>query len=315
MDLMMGTFCLMPKMHVLSETYQSLHIRKYTDSARLPEFPDPNCMPWYDHTRGLPRLPVEPSPTFSLQNPDLLPHAYFLYMARTTVRKPAALVFSPILGSPHEFFAMHEPPLRLQLEDARDVDFEDDTPGSAQPVYRRFYPLRCPVLDGDDPADDHWCPESLEGVWLGAHAAHRTEVLYIFCDRTAQAVRALKVTGDQGVPRGATSWQFALADRMCADELPHDPVQARELFGDLASVRLWRGTGTISGPGFLEHQRGTCTNYIGIVGRDEIRVNWFDVDAGDAPRYRRYRGRDLGSEISESLHLRLPAPWYRPQRA
>lgn len=46
-------------------------------------------------------------------------------------------------------------------------------------------------------------------------------------------------------------------------------------------------------------------DYVGIVSRDEIRVNWFDMDEDYAPRYKRYRGRSLDTETVEG-QLRTP---------
>lgn len=296
-----------PTMHVLSETDESLYIRYHSGTCRLPEFPDPDLMAWYDHTRGLPRLPVEPSPTSGGQSPELLPSVAFLYMSRTTVRKPAALAFPPPVPSAPEPFALHEP--RLQLQDLRSLDLGGSAPRRGQPFCRRFYPLCCPATEGDDPVDDKWSPASLEGMWLGAYASHGTEVLYVYYDEPAQAVRAVKITGDLNVPRGAITWEFFLTDRMRPDELPHDVAKAEEVFGDLSTVRIFRGTGTISGTGFVEEHRETSIDYIGIVSRDEIRVNWFDMDEDYSPRYRRYRGRNLDSETVNG-NLRTPAAWY-----
>jgi hypothetical protein len=47
---------------------------------------------------------------------------------------------------------------------------------------------------------------------------------------------------------------------------------------------------------YSEEHRGECLDFVGIISRDEIRVNWFEMDEDYAPRYLRYRGRHLESE-------------------
>ncbi|EKM54943.1 uncharacterized protein PHACADRAFT_255176 [Phanerochaete carnosa HHB-10118-sp] len=302
-----SNFLAAPTMHVLSETDQSLYLRYSAVICRLPDFPNPDLMVWYDRTRGPPRLKVEQAPvTSKVQNIGLINAVAFLYMAQTAVTKPAALVFHPPEPGGPEIFARHELP--LQAQDLRSFDFGGSEPRRGPPFYRRFYPLRSPVLDGDDPTDERWAPASLEGIWLGAYATHSTEVLYVYFDEAAQAVRALKITGDFNVPRGVITWQFSLNDRMRIHDLPHDLPLAQRVFGDLSAVRIYRGTGTISAVGFIDEQRGESVNYIGIINQDEIRVDWRELDEY-TPRYRRYRGRNLASETVDG-NLRIPARWY-----
>lgn len=242
-------FLVVPTVHVLSETNESQYLHYHAGACCLPDFPDPDFLAWYDTARGLPRLKVDHSPVSSTHSTGLIPHAAFLYMSPTTVTKPAAVVFYPPEPGRPDIFTMHEP--RLQVQDLRNFDLGGDEPLRGSSFYRRFYPLRFPVLDGDDPADEKWRPASLEGIWLGAYASHGTEVLYIYFDEAAQAVRALKITGDLNVPRGVLTWQFALSDRMGIEDLPHSLPQAQKMFGDLSTVKIYRGTGTVSGTGFV----------------------------------------------------------------
>ncbi|GJE98962.1 F-box only protein 31 [Phanerochaete sordida] len=299
-------FFTVPTMHVLSETDQSQFIHYHAGTCRLPDFPDPAHTAWYDATRGVPRLPVESSPASAALRSDPIPSAAFLYIGPGPTPKPRALAFAAAPPGVPELFALHEP--RLQVQDLRGFDLGGREARRGPPVPRRFYPLRCAVLPGDEPGDERWDARSLAGVWLGAYASHGTEVLYVDVDERGEAVRALKLTGDLNVPRGVVTWQFALRDRMRLEDLPHDLQRAQVVFGDLNTVRIYRGTGTISGTGFVEEHRGESTDYIGIVSRDEIRVNWFDMDEDYAPRYRRYRGRDLDTEEVNG-NLRTPAPW------
>lgn len=136
-------------------------------------------------------------------------------------------------------------------------------------------------------------------------------------------VKAMKITGDLNVPRGVLTWKFRLDDRVGPGELPHEPAQARRVFGPLEQIRIYRGTGTISGTGYMyvlsnhltplarsdnppsEEHRSESTDFVAIVSRDEIRVNWFDMDEDYAPSYCRYRGRDLNSEV---IHGQLRTP-------
>lgn len=241
-----------PTLHVLSETNESQFLHYHAGTCALPDFPSPEHAPWLDSARGLPRLPVEPSPRSRPQNPALIPGAAFLYMAPTPATKPRALVVHPAEPGQPEPFAAHES--RLQVQDLRYLDLSGDTPRDGPSFYRRFYPLRLPLCPGVDPADERWHPASLEGVWFGAYAAHGTEVLYVYFAEQEREVRAVKITGDLNVPRGVVSWKFALDNRLQPDkfELPHLPHEARQAFGDdLHKVRIYRGTGTLSGTGYL----------------------------------------------------------------
>lgn len=242
-------FFAVPTLRILSETNESLHIHYHAGSCHLPDLPASDHEPWYDHGRGLPHVKVEQAPSSSRQNEELVPAAAFLYMAPTQIKKPRALaVYPPEAGKP-EIFTLHEP--RLPVQDLRHFDLSGDEPRHGPMFYRRFYPLKCPFIDGDDPADKDWRPSSLEGVWFGAYASHGTEVLYVYYDESERTVRAMKITGDLNVPRGVVTWQFSVDDRVSPDDLPHEPTQASAVFGPLESARIYRGIGTISGTGYM----------------------------------------------------------------
>lgn len=243
-------FLAVPTLRVLAPTHEALHLHYHAGTCRLPDFPAGAGAPWYDAARGLPRLRVEASPASRALNAALIPAAAFLHMQAGPHAKPAALVVAPGEPGQPEPFRLHEP--RLQVQDLRNYDLGGDEPRRGLEFHRRFYPLRMPVLDGDDPADERWRPESLEGIWLGAYASHGTEVLYIYFDAVKREVRAMKITGDLNVPRGVDTWRFSVDNRLRPDELPHTQVEAMNAFGqDLSKVRIYQGEGTISGTGFL----------------------------------------------------------------
>jgi hypothetical protein len=242
-------FISVPTFHVLSETNESLHLHYQARTCHLPDFPASAHEPWYDSSRGPPRFKVDPAPASTKPNMNLIPSAAFLYMSPTSVTKPQALAIYPTKIRIAEIFVFHE--TRLPIQDMRQFDLSGNQLQSGSMFYRRFYPLRFPILEGDDPTDEKWRPSSLEGIWLGAYASHGTEVLYVYYNEDDKTVRALKITGDFNVPRGVVTWKFSVDERVQPRDLPHEAGQATRLFGPLSQARVYRGIGTISGPAYV----------------------------------------------------------------
>ncbi|KIP07837.1 hypothetical protein PHLGIDRAFT_35277 [Phlebiopsis gigantea 11061_1 CR5-6] len=294
-----------PTLRVLSQTDESLYICDNSgDASRLPEFPDPHNRPWYDSDRGLPRLKVEPAPTSCTQDPLLVQsHLVFVYMARTEAMKPAAISICPSVLYPIDVFAPHEPLLTGTFEDSRTIDISKPHPADAEPIFhRRFYPLRLPAIAGCDPSDEDWRPSCLEGLWLGTYRTHETEVLYVYVDELEREVRAMKITGNVNIPRGAITWSFRLDNRVRPHDLPLDNQKAQLAFGgELARMMMYRGTGSTSATGYAEEDREEVNIFVGIVGPDEIRINWYGMDGRYTPRYLRYKGRDIDGSSESCL--------------
>ncbi|KIP07834.1 hypothetical protein PHLGIDRAFT_407495 [Phlebiopsis gigantea 11061_1 CR5-6] len=299
--------------HVLSATNESQYYYHITGSSRLPDFPDPDQRPWYDDTRGLPRVQTEPAPMSSAVNPSFTPCCPFLYTAQTEAVKPAALSIS---YNDRRFPDVHAiwglgAHIGTMFHDLRSFDLNGTIPRPGPLFLSRFYPLRFPSTVGDNPADDGWRPSTLEGIWLGPYVTHGTEVLYVYVDEAAREIRAMKVTGDMNVPQGAVSWAFRLEDRLHPHELPRDADGTRLSFGDDQDpLRTYRGWGTISGHGYMEELRARTNVYACVASPDEIRVIWYDLDPTFAPRYKRHKGRDVASETEDQYAcIRRPAGW------
>ena len=311
----------LPTIHIVPSTNLAIAARfPNTRQTTLPLFPLSASFCWYDSSRELPRLA---SSQHTLRpTPDVLHglshHACVLAVDAHTVF-PSALMIRP----PHpqlsrrrarDVFAPHEPV--IPFEDMRNDVFGHDDVGW---FFRRFYPLRSAIREGQNPAHDDWHPSSLEGLWLGAYGPHGTEVLYLEYDATAAQVNAWKVTGDLNVPRGACSWTIQLNRPVNRGDLP-----ATHAFSE--HRRLYRGVGTICSTGYLcvidflnrrnssltlapsESERGSMANTVGIIDEDTIRVNWSDKDNSYTPRYIRYKGRNIATETKTHL-LRRPAGW------
>ncbi|KAA1470746.1 hypothetical protein DENSPDRAFT_836622 [Dentipellis sp. KUC8613] len=296
-----------PSLHLLAETYEEVVLYHPSfPKSPLPQFPAPGSR-WYDHERGLPPMDVEPSPNSSLvmtAPPSSLPPHGAVSMAPGRTLKPAALcIVPPSLLDPEH---MYEP--RFLLTDFRHVradgsPMRDYTARTCTGFYPRYYPLRMPVYEGLDPADEDWDPSSLEGLWLGAYGPHGTEVLSVEYDPLDQEVRAWKITGDINVPRGAQTWKFGL-----------DAVLDRQETKELSWLkkpdsRVFSGTGTVSDVGFRPDQRGNMNLTVAVTGKDQISIHWVGMGA-DIPQYRRYR-RDVPSEqLHDSVDgIRIPTLW------
>lgn len=279
-------------LHVLDETNESLYFYHDHHPSRslIPDFPAPNAS-WYDGGRGMPRLRPKPSP----RSRALLREDAYMCMSRTEHAKPRALVmYNPNLGShhlgPHDPLRQHD--MRIAIPDLRNEGLAPESHNTI-PFTRRFYPMRSVQHAGQDPEDERWQPESLEGLWLGAYGPHGTEVLWVGYDAENKVVHASKITGDLNVPRGAPSWSFSIENRVRREEMPSSSIAS---FETDHVVRFYSGVGTICTPGFTENERGESENYVGIIGPNDIRINWRNIGIDHCPRYTRYLGRNISSE-------------------
>ncbi|KAA1470738.1 hypothetical protein DENSPDRAFT_929062 [Dentipellis sp. KUC8613] len=297
---------LIPSLHLLNETLQQPVF--YHHSFRptpLPPFPAPGSR-WYDHERGLPRMTVEPSPEFFRDMGGLshaLPPGGAVSMAYGRILKPAALcVAPPSLFDESRYGRLVLLMDFLHLSEDRSP-MRDYMARVCRGFYPRYYPLRVSVYEGLDPADEDWDPSSLEGLWLGAYGTHGTEVLSVEYDSLDREVRAWKITGDLNVPRGAQTWKFSL-----------DAVLDRQKTKELSwltnpNSRVFSGTGTVSGVGFVQDHRGSMDLRIAVTSKDQIYIHWLGM--GDyTPQYRRYKRDVLSEQLHDSVEgIRVPTLW------
>ncbi|KAI9069068.1 hypothetical protein FKP32DRAFT_1587174 [Trametes sanguinea] len=218
--------------------------------------------PWYDPTRGVPRLPQEGLPPLEEKLPWSISSALHYVPGAP---KPAAIAFFP------------PPPGRES--DVRLVDHDLHNPPHYFSIYfehtvSRYYPLRQPGKTGDDPASAQWRAGMLEGIWLGDYGVHGTECLFLEHNADEAVVRAWKITGDAHVPRGACSWEFDLQQPM--QDSP--PAQ-----------RTYAGQGTLAPRGFVTFEKWPIS--VAVVGPDEIMVSWDLTYNTRFTRYRQKRGR------------------------
>ncbi|KAI0766323.1 hypothetical protein BD413DRAFT_150804 [Trametes elegans] len=247
-----------PTLHVIAPSNLTLELGNYfAEPLVIPEMLA--SAPWYDHTRGIPRLPQEDVPPI-LENHD----RWFFRSSKTLhyvdgAPKPAALAFfPPPHGQPSDVRLpdLHNPPHYFSSE--------------YQPFIPRYFPLRFPTEQADDPASPQWRPSSVEGLWLGDYGVHGTECLFLAHDPEASAIRAWKVTGDVHVPRGACTWDASLRERVAGA----DPAS-----------RTYEGKGILAQRGFS--MSTTTPVQVTFATRDEIIVAW--SPAYDT-RFIRYKG-------------------------
>lgn len=245
---------------VLSPTDASSYVLSNTSHSVLPDFPSDSFAAWYDPSRELPRLPLEPSPAVYagsldeavgfFKDPDWddeiggpNPTASAMITAKGRHIKPAAL---------------HIHHRSLVGVEGRDSRFPGPFLGSAwlafvsnlnvhkpSPFNARLYPLRSEYRVGQDPADQHWDPASLEGLWLGSYGIHGTEVLWFSYDAGESVITALKLTGDYNVPRGAASFAIDLKEKIDMTQ----QVQPDGYIG-IPLHRVYRSQGIVSAFGF-----------------------------------------------------------------
>ncbi|KAI0332580.1 hypothetical protein GY45DRAFT_1335465 [Cubamyces sp. BRFM 1775] len=146
--------------------------------------------------------------------------------------------FRYIFGLPKPAAIAFYPPPNGQQSDVRIPELHNP-PHYYSSYYKaiipRYYLLRQPTQEGDDPASRQWRPESIEGLWLGDYGVHGTESLFLEYAAADFAIRAWKITGDSNVPRGACSWDLDL----------------RQYASDSSSSRRsYEGRGTLAQRGF-----------------------------------------------------------------
>ncbi|KAI0348537.1 hypothetical protein BDW22DRAFT_1350773 [Trametopsis cervina] len=297
-----------PTLLVLSESQHTLYIRQQFGSHLQPDFPVTTHDPWYDDLRGLPKLRVEESPTpYECPQSTYEGHLFsFIYMLPEGSVKPRALCIRPAQTSLYGIEDFYTPlrwhDRRLHWSDVRDINASRSVNG-ARASDKRYYPLRLTAqpVSAEIPSEGDWDPSSLEGLWLGDYDAHGVEVLWLTYDQQANVVQALKVTGDQNVPRGAISWRIDIGE-----EVPIDTQEKEHSFRRASPRRLYRGRGTVSPLGFYEED--TVLNLVGIVSTNTVVIEWTALDPGRLSWYRRYTQRDLAAETKPDPLLRVPPP-------
>lgn len=258
-----------PSLHILGPTTQSFYIHEHGTHLRdydvMSDLPEPSLHPeiplpiWYDERRGLPCLPQDNVP---LYDHSFLANKYsngvFLFGApsRTNLVKPPALsIFSP--RALPDKLQLHLPSFvgvgdtrTVDLSPRGDIIFSRD---KAERFYPRYYPLVFPRIPHGlleiRPNEQTWVPESLVGLWYAAYEIFGPEVLFFEWDEPSKVVKAWKVTGDIGVPRGALSWSFNIDMKV---ELDWHSLGVFSLLGTIPpETRAYRGTGVLGGRGFV----------------------------------------------------------------
>lgn len=247
----------------ISPTNAGMYVLSGRSYFLLPDFPSDLSDGWYEPTRELPRLPLQPSPVAysgplddavawfrkhdwedpEEDNYDFARDSTVLAVAKSM--KPAALYIhlhdamadqrspsrfpGPLRHNTHMFLVRHS-----------GIRWDSIIVGA------RIYPLRSRYTTGQNPTDEHWNPASLEGLWLGNYGSHGSEFLWLSHDEEAQIVKALKVTGDYHVPRGAISWTIDVSEKI-------DMAQQAQSDGYIGVPlhRVYRSQGTRSAFGFM----------------------------------------------------------------
>ncbi|KZT69867.1 hypothetical protein DAEQUDRAFT_709663 [Daedalea quercina L-15889] len=137
----------------------------------------------------------------------------------------------------------------------------------------RYYPLRMCEIPSAMPSDD-WTPAHLAGLWLGTYGPHGTECLFLTYDETRRSLRAVKVTGDENVPRGSTSWDVSTVEQ-CQYTSSESELWSRAIGGAIPG-HAFRGFGTISARGFMPHQITQFAVILTVIGPHELRLLWLD---------------------------------------
>ncbi|KAL7283816.1 hypothetical protein ACG7TL_003256 [Trametes sanguinea] len=214
----------------LSPTLQGFHLQTRQGRYAHPDFPSADSHAWVNDAR-YPRLTCLRSSHVD-QTHIVRPHPRVptVYAAPTSYIKPHAISLTCTFGC---------------IDRARPfLGFEN-----INPSLPRFYPLRHETRPWVGPDSPEWSARVLEGLWLGSHGPHGTEVLYMEWIRPSTTLRAWKITGDENVPRGALSWQADMEAEALLNQSER-ALCARSL-GDLEAYCLFSGTGTFSGRGFM----------------------------------------------------------------
>ena len=261
-----------PSFHQLGETTQSYFV--WYGSGPMdhayslhPEFPHAGTStPWYDRSRLRPRLPSGTLLPKLYNNKRTMPRFTNVISlcgapSEEGLVKPPALSLS---AGPYAPGDLHHPSMYGIADLRRGISelssAEESVFGmraSGQPC-GRYYPLCFPPVPPYEPelplpisisTGDTWSGESLTGLWLGSYGRFSTEVLFVEWIHEEQTVKAWKITGDVEVPRGVPSWWFQVNTRARIQQLTED---AARIMGDISVfTRTYRGTGTVSGRGYV----------------------------------------------------------------
>lgn len=221
-------------LEVVPRTSYGYFMQGYRRAFTHPDFPGTDA-PWYDTQRGYPRLKmsipvlIDQRELVRIYPAVRLP---IIFASTTPHIKPAGLSIH-CSGGDDRCTQTHQPALPF------------DDLSTAPP---RYYPLRRSIRDGVEPTSASFAVESLEGLWLGAFGRYGTELLHLTWHREQGDLRAIKITGDANVPRGAPSWTLHAS-------LAHPPYLltpppeswTSELHGECL---MYPGTGIVSERGY-----------------------------------------------------------------
>ncbi|KAI0358563.1 hypothetical protein OH77DRAFT_1420964 [Trametes cingulata] len=257
----------------LSATNLGKFLQFYRKKVNLPEFP-PHISPWYDKSRGLPRIPELPEVT-SHQGEliKLYPAARLpaVFVAPTAVMKPAAIsIRCPLPPEQCRCHVLHTTVLPFANLDLRAP---------------RYYPLKSCILPGVDPGSSDWSVDDLEGIWYGSYGPSGTECIYLALCEERGSVEATKITGDVHVPRGCVSWILHVAPEHQREAVQGYWTAVRT--DGVVPRRLLMGHGTIAGRGFTD--MAIVELMAGMVSADQIDIFWAEIH--EFRSYRRYKGR------------------------
>ncbi|KAI9069074.1 hypothetical protein FKP32DRAFT_1560422 [Trametes sanguinea] len=253
---------------LLSPTVQGFYLLTRQGRYPHPDFPSADSHAWVNDAQ-YPRLTCLPSPHVD-QGRGVRPHPRVptVYAAHTSYLKPHAVSLTCDLGC---------------MDRARPfLGFENISPSLP-----RFYPLRRATHPWVDPDSPEWDPRVLEGLWLGSHGPHGTEVLYMERMERPALLRAWKITGDENVPRGALSWQANVEAQARLSQ--SERAVCAQCLGDLGAFKLFSGTGTFSGRGFMPHQLHIPSIVLAVGSEPLLRVVW--VEAEEVSAYMRHAAR------------------------
>ncbi|CCL98769.1 uncharacterized protein FIBRA_00774 [Fibroporia radiculosa] len=263
------------ELKVLPETALGTILHTRHGQFMHPDFPDPELSAWLDTCRALPR--VTDTSLKSAHYPPLSPlrsrpRVFELFPVPTDCWKPRAIALTCERGC----IKASQPFL----------GFKNDAPFPP-----RYYPLRHCVPRGISPSSDSWSPASLCGLWLGSYSSHGTECVFVGWDETRRSLRAVKITGDENVPRGVVSWEARAppADFASLDANEQQSC-SRVLGGDVHRCLLFRGAGTMSSRGFLPSGRYFPSMVLAISSIDEMNVVWLDTGAEWGSSFVRCKG-------------------------
>ncbi|KAI0373920.1 hypothetical protein BV20DRAFT_936795 [Pilatotrama ljubarskyi] len=257
----------------LSATNLGKFLQFYRKKVNLPDFP-PHISPWYDESRGLPRIPEVPEMTsHHAEIIKLYPAARLpaVFVAPTAVRKPPAIsICCPLPPTQCRCQILHTTVLPFDNLDARAP---------------RYYPLKGRILPGVDPESSDWSVNDLDGIWYGSYGPSGTECIYLAHDQEMDTLEATKITGDVHVPRGCVSWILHTPPENQRDALQGYWTAVRS--DGFVPRRMLMGHGTIAGRGFTD--MAIVELLAGMVTADQIDIFWAEIH--EFRSYRRYKGR------------------------